>query len=149
MSSLVRISKNRLGNTDKLLYEFGLVALGIFFAAVLLYFCTGINILSINYPCLFNKVTHLCCPGCGGTRSFRALLRGDIITSLYDYPPLLYAIIVYIVFMTRCFLYIHFGVKKSPDGSVVKYMYILIALMLIQWVIKIVAQVCFDYYWFL
>jgi len=76
-------------------------------------------------------------------------MRGDLITCLYDYPPLLYAIIVYIVFMARCFLYIHFGVKKSPDGSVVKYMYILIALMLIQWVIKIVAQVCFDYYWFL
>ena len=42
-----------------------------------------------------------------------------------------------------------FGIKKSRDGAVVKYMYIFVALMLIQWVVKIVAQVGFDYYWFL
>ena len=139
---------NRLGSTDKLLYEIGLVALGISIAAVLLYFLTGFNILSLNYPCIFNKVTHLCCPGCGGTRAFRALLAGEILKSLYDYPPLIYGVIVYIVFMVRCFLYIQFGVRKSRDGAVVKYIYVFIALMLIQWIVKLVAQIKYGYYWF-
>ena len=131
------------------MYELGIVALGIGIAAVLLYFITGINVLRLKYPCLFNKVTHLCCPGCGGTRAARALLHGEILKSLYDYPPLLFGVIVYVVFMVRCFLYVHFGIRKSPDGTVVRYMYIFLALIGIQWIVKIVAQVCFNYYWFL
>ncbi len=131
------------------MYELGIAALGICIAAVLLYFITGINLLRLNYPCIFNKVTHLCCPGCGGTRAARALLRGEILKSLYDYPPFLYGVIVYAVFMVRCFLYIHFGIRKSPDGTVVKYMYVFVGLIIVQWIVKVVAQVCFDYYWFL
>ena len=127
----------------------GLVALCIGIAAVLLYFCTGISVLGLNYPCMFNKLTHLCCPGCGGTRAARALLKGEILKSIYDYPPLIYGVVVYIVFMVRCTLFEFFGVKKSRDGAVVKYMYIFVALMLIQWIVKIVAQVCFGYYWFM
>ncbi len=149
LNSLKSRCKNNLGNTDRLLYELGLVALGMVLAAVLLYFCTGFNILNYRFTCIFNRLTHLCCPGCGGTRAARALVKGEILKSIYDYPPLIYGVVVYIIFMVRCTLYIFFGVKKSPDGAVVKYMYIFIALMLIQWVVKIVAQVCFGYYWFL
>ena len=143
------LCRNKLGSTDRVLYELGLVALGISIAAVLLYFCTGINVLRIKYPCIFNKVTHLCCPGCGGTRALRALLGGEILKSIYDYPPLLYGIVVYIIFMTRCFLYIHFGVRKSPDGTVNKFIYVFVGLILVQWIVKLVAQLCFDYYWFM
>ena len=148
-SGSLKPSNNRLGSTDRLLYELGLAALGICIAAVLLYCFTGINVLSFNYPCIFNKVTHLCCPGCGGTRAIRALLRGEVLKSIYDYPPFLFGVIVYLVFMTRCFLYIHFGVKKSRDGAITKYIYIFLALILVQWIVKLVAQICFDYYWFL
>ena len=124
------------------------MALGIGIAAVLLYFCTGLSILELNYPCMFNKLTGLCCPGCGGTRAARALMKGEILKSIYDYPPLLFGVVIYIVFMVRCFLYIHFGVPKSKDGAVIKYLYIFLAIMIVQWIAKIIAQVCFDYYWF-
>lgn len=143
-----KICKNELGNTDKLLYELGLVALGIGIAAVLLYFTTGINVLVLKYPCVFNKVTHLCCPGCGGTRALRALLKGEIFKSIYDYPPLIFAAVIYVVFMVRCTLYIVFGIRKSRDGAVVKYLYIFLALMIVQWIVKLVAQIFFNYYWF-
>ncbi len=148
MKDLKTACKNRLGNTDKLLYELGIVALGMGIAAVLLYFCTGINVLRIKYPCMFNRLTHLCCPGCGGTRAFRALIHGEILKSIYDYPPLIYALAVYVVFMIRCFLHIHFGVRKSKDGTVVKHIYIFLALMMVQWIVKLVAQICFGYEWF-
>ena len=149
LSRLKKHCKNNLGSTDRLLYEFGLAALGIGIAAVLLYFCTGINVMNLGYPCIFNKLTHLCCPGCGGTRAARALMKGEILKSIYDYPPLLFGVVVYVVFMIRCTLYIFFGVRKSRDGAVVKYMYIFVILMLVQWVVKLVAQICFGYYWFL
>ena len=143
------ICKRSLGSTDRILYGFGLAALGIAFAAVLLYFCTGFNVLRIKWPCMFNKITGYCCPGCGGTRAFRALLHGEILKSLYDYPPLLFAVIVYVVFMIRCFLYKWFGIRKSPDGYVVRFIYIFIGLMFAQWFVKLAAQKFFDYYWFL
>ncbi len=148
MLKSLKTCKRELGSNDKVLYELGLAALGIGIAAVLLYVCTGINVLRLNYPCVFNKVTHLCCPGCGGTRALRALLHGEILKSLYDFPPLLYGIVVYAVFMTRCFLYRHFGVKKSRDGAVNIHIYIFIALIFAQWAVKLVAQLCFGYYWF-
>ena len=37
-------------------------------------------------PCLFHRMTGFYCPGCGGTRSFFALCRGDIWTSFQYYP---------------------------------------------------------------
>ena len=149
MNVLKKACKRRLGNTDEVMYELGLVALGICLAAVLLYLCTGINILSFSYPCLFNRITHLCCPGCGGTRAVRALLRGEILTCIYDYPPLLYGMAVYIIFMTRCTLYKYFAVGRPDNGAVVKHMYIFLALILLQWAVKLVAQIAFGYYWFL
>ena len=148
MNVLKRACKRRLGYTDRVMYELGLVALGIGIAAVLLYFCTGFNILDVKYPCIFNKVTHLCCPGCGGTRALRALLRGKLIMSFYDYPPLIYAIVVYIIFMTKCTLFMFLGIGKPGNGAVVKHIYIFLALIIIQWIVKLVAQICFGYYWF-
>lgn len=41
-----------------------------------------IAILNIKFnvviPCLFNKITHLYCPGCGITRMFKALMKLDL-----------------------------------------------------------------------
>ncbi len=138
----------RLEETDKVIYELGIVALGICIAAVLLYYITGFNVLAIRYPCLFNKITGYCCPGCGGTRAIRALLKGEILKCLYDYPPLLYILVVYAVFMVRCFLHKHFGIRKSKNGAVIKYLQIFVILIGIQWVVKLVAQFFFGYHWF-
>lgn len=141
--------KRQLGPVDRLLYEIGIVALCIIVASVLLYCCTGISVLNIKYPCIFNKLTDLPCPGCGGTRAMRAILRGDILLGLYYYPPLPFALIVYVVFMLRCFCYKYFGTSKSKDGAVIKYVYIFVVLMIIQWIAKIISQKCFGYYWLL
>ena len=40
-------------------------------------------------PCMFNRVTHFYCPGCGCTRSVLALLHGDLLLSIkYNILPL-------------------------------------------------------------
>ena len=50
-------------------------------------------ILSLSYhlpSCLFYRYTGFYCPACGNTRSVRALLRGDVISSLqYNIVPLI------------------------------------------------------------
>ena len=145
--SFSRREVRQLGSVDKVLYELGLVALGIMIAAVLLYFCTGISVLRIKFPCMFYRITKLPCPGCGGTRSLRALVHGDILLSMYMYFPLCYVVLVYVIFMVRCFLYRHFGLSKSRDGAIVKYIYIFVALLFLQWIVKLVAQLGFGYYW--
>ena len=45
-------------------------------------------------------------------------------------------------------LYLLFGIRKSPDGTIVRFVYVFIGLMFAQWIVKVVAQVCFGYYWF-
>ena len=39
--------------------------------------------------CAFQRVFHLYCPGCGGTRAVRALLKFDLVGAFIYYPPLI------------------------------------------------------------
>lgn len=43
-----------------------------------------------GFPCLFQRLTNLYCPGCGGTRAVLALLRGDVLLSLKYHPLVVY-----------------------------------------------------------
>lgn len=45
-------------------------------------------------PCLFQALTGLYCPGCGGTRAVKALLKGQILRSFLYHPVVLYAALV-------------------------------------------------------
>lgn len=140
--------KSKPGEIDKAFYILGSAALCGGIISMLLFLSTGINVLLLNPPCTFHRITGLSCPGCGGTRAFISFLHGDIRKCLYYYPPLLYGIAVYIVFMARCTLYILFGFGKARDGAVLKYIYVFIALVLLQWTVKLVAQLCFGYDWY-
>lgn len=50
-------------------------------------------------PCLFHLISGYYCPGCGGTRAVRALLRGQFLQSFFYHPFVPYAAAVYIYFM--------------------------------------------------
>lgn len=47
-------------------------------------------------PCLFKTIFHVPCPGCGLTRSFRAIWRGDLSQAIRYHPlgPLLFLLCV-------------------------------------------------------
>ena len=58
-----------------------------------------VNLFGIisHYPgCLFHSITGLYCPGCGGTRAVRALLRGEILRSFFYHPVVVYGLIAFI-----------------------------------------------------
>lgn len=142
----------KLGEIDNIFYVLGLIAIGIALLFTAVYLFTGWSVLNIKFPCVFKSVTGLWCPGCGGTRSVRALLRGDMWQSFIDYPPVLYGIVVYAEFMVRAFLRKHFSTENrsfgpEKDGAIIPYIYVGIGLMFLQWIIKLIAQVGFGVSW--
>lgn len=142
--------KRTLGEIDDIFYKLGIAVLVAVLAAVLLYICCGNNVLyTVKFPCMFKALTGLYCPGCGGTRAARSLLKGDIWQSFINHPVVLYGSIVYSEFMVRCFLRKHFKGNFGPetDGKIIPYIYVGIAITLIQWVAKLVAQIVFNYTW--
>ena len=64
----------------------GLVAGGLLLLVVPLFIFFGKQIAYGGNECAFYTLTHLYCPGCGGTRSFYWLLRGHIIRSFAMKP---------------------------------------------------------------
>jgi hypothetical protein len=66
-----------------------------------------------NMSCVFLKVFHLYCPGCGGTRALFSLLHGDILASL-AYNPLLILTALFVLFYEIAYIVHIFGnVKPS------------------------------------
>ncbi|MDO5416282.1 MAG: DUF2752 domain-containing protein [Lachnospiraceae bacterium] len=47
-----------------------------------------------GFPCLFHMLTGLYCPGCGGTRAIRLLLRGEVAKSFVYHPFVPYLALV-------------------------------------------------------
>lgn len=57
------------------------------------------NLAALLPPCLFHQISGYDCPGCGGTRAVRALLRGHLLQSALYHPFVPYAAAVYLYFM--------------------------------------------------
>ena len=59
-------------------------------AAVFLYllFMSIYDAESAEPICNFQRIFHIYCPGCGGSRSLRALVRLDLVSSFICFPPL-------------------------------------------------------------
>lgn len=87
-------------------------------------------------PCPFRKITGLYCPGCGGTRAWKALLGGHILTSLRLHP---------LVPCGVCFLMLYQGsntLSRLTGGRVramryrFGYLAAGIVIVLANWIIK-------------
>ena len=58
-----------------------------------------LNIIYITFiECPIHRFLHIYCPGCGCTRSLEALLKMDILSSLYYNPMVIITFIVAILF---------------------------------------------------
>lgn len=77
--------------------------------------------------CVFQRVLGLYCPGCGGTRAFRALLHGDIFSALYYHPGAVYGALLYVTyFISQTLMRLSrgklWGMKLKPS-----YLYFMLA----------------------
>lgn len=115
---------------------------GVFF---LLWKFTGFTISAYLPPCMFHMMTGLYCPGCGGTRAVYALLRGDILTSLFYYPFVLYAAVLGAWFMLSQTIE-RLSRHAIPIGLRFRPLYLWIALAIIgaNFLVKNIALLAFG-----
>lgn len=127
-------------------YEFGIarkcyyiclavcVVLGI---AYLILKLLDIPVTKVNpYPCSLYTMLGLYCPGCGGTRSVMYLLQGRFIKSFLYHP-----VVPYTAVLVTCYVLSHtlnIFTKGKVKAMLFRpiYFYILIAILLIQWIVK-------------
>lgn len=72
---------------DKISFKECKILITFFSVVMILYY------LKIPIPCLFHKITHLYCPGCGITRMFDALLHFHI-EEAFSYNALVFVLIL-------------------------------------------------------
>lgn len=62
-----------------------------------------IEVLNHISRCSIREKFHFYCPGCGGTRAFKALLEGELFKSLYYNPVVVLLIMEMLVFFGTLF----------------------------------------------
>lgn len=89
--------------------------------------------------CAFKSVTGLPCPGCGGTRAFVSLFRGEFFRSFIYNPTVWYAVLAYAHFMALFFYRLH--IKKNIISKPIHtsyYAYGLVCVIILQWILKLI-----------
>ncbi len=126
------------GVYNKTLYDIGKVLLAAVIAAAIFVWIYGYSVLDRIPECTFETITGLYCPGCGGSRAFIALCKGQFVRSFMLHPAVPCGVLIYTVFMVRMFLLKHFGIGREKDGRIVIFIYIWIGIIMVQWVVKLV-----------
>ncbi|MCR5421803.1 MAG: DUF2752 domain-containing protein [Lachnospiraceae bacterium] len=129
---------------NDVLYRIGKWVIVLAIPAVFFIWMYGDSWMVYVPDCYFESVTGWYCPGCGASRALTALVQGKVFKSILYHPSVLYGMIVYLIFMIRMFFGKHFKPGSMKDGFILPYIYIGIALTLIQWVIKLVLLIKYD-----
>ena len=84
------------------------------------------------------------CPGCGGTRSVRALMHGHIFASIWYHPFVTYGVVMYSVFMVTNTIkkYINHNFHAMRYRNI--YLYIWIAILILNFIIKNILLLKFN-----
>lgn len=91
--------KEKILSTEEYLYRIGWGMLPIGIVSAFLITKWIVPRLSGTAECLFWKFWGIYCPGCGGTRSVIALMRGDFLLSAWYHPLVMYVVLMYAWFM--------------------------------------------------
>lgn len=87
--------------------------------------------------CRFLAVTGFYCPACGGTRAFSAILHGRLLQAVCLNAAVPYAVLMYVLFMgSQAAERLSRGRIKIGLKYKNVYVYIGIAVMLLQWAVK-------------
>ena len=117
--------------------------INLLFGTVLIGTCLLAHTDQPGPPCIFQQVFHVPCPGCGLTRSFKAIWRGDVWLALRYHPlgPLYFGLCV--SFLLAALLHkplagTPFAVYRLHDWLISKgTIRVLVTLMVGVWLIRI------------
>lgn len=141
------MKNKKLAPTDAVFYLLGKIFFVVFGMAV----CVGPfvwdKVTALFPKCYFLDAVGLYCPGCGGTRAILSLLQFRLWESFCYHPAVLYGAVVYLLFMLGCFYRKHF--EKTVIGiiPIEQSMYIGIAIILLQFVVKNFCLIVYQYSW--
>ena len=90
------------------------------------------------YKCPFRLITGIPCPGCGMTRAFRALFRGDIEAAFY-YHPMWPLVVLALILMGLYYLKL-----IKPSGKMINIAGLIAALgLLICYIVRLATHTLF------
>ncbi|MDO5844001.1 MAG: DUF2752 domain-containing protein [Methanocorpusculum sp.] len=121
-----------------------LISLGVLLTVFVKIFGLKISefLLQIIPPCIFRETLGIYCPGCGGVRSLIYLTEGDFLSSLWYHPFVLYAAVLIFIFVILYTMSLFTEIKTPKVRPV--YLYIGAAIILIQWIIKLIFLIGFS-----
>lgn len=120
-------------------YKIGKIVFVLLVILIIVLKVTDLGILNALPECAFYSMTGIVCPGCGGTRAVRFLLKGDVVRSFMYHPFVIYCLVSYIVFMVYEFIKVHF--KKFKKVFPVEIVCCVgVGVLLLQWIVKVVLQ---------
>ncbi len=92
------------------------------------------------FSCVLYEWSGILCPGCGGTRALYHLFSGNLLVSFKYHPAVITVILFYFQFMLLylCRKYI-FIKTRNKEIHIEYYSYALVAVIIIQWLIKIMC----------
>lgn len=95
--------------------------------------------------CLLYTLFHVYCPGCGGTRAVFALLRGDVLLSLYYHPVVVYTVVMYAWYLISNTVQ-WLSKEKIRIGTNFKTWYGVVAIVIIvvNWVVRNVLLLVWE-----
>lgn len=90
----------------------------------------------IHMPCIFQAVTGLYCPGCGGTRAVKYLLTGQIAKSLQYHPLVLYTVVIVTLEAVSAVIAKKTGRPERYLGHEKAWIYLGVGIILVNWIVK-------------
>lgn len=134
----------RESREDRLLFRLGL-CLGVVFLALFVLFYGFPELaerLSNSWSCTIRRTFGIYCPGCGGTRALKAMLRGRFLKSLFYHPSVLVFTLYYLCFMFSRPLSRLFPDCVRPLVFRDRHIWLLLGLTALQWILKNCLLLC-------
>lgn len=130
-----------LKSIDKAFFTICLFLMGGLAVLAVLQSTDTLLLTDLGFPCSFRVVSGYYCPGCGGTHAVCALAAGDLITCAKEHAFVLYTalgITIFLLWNTFSTIYNKkIGSAKMPVMHFyTAYIYVGIAIIFIQWIIK-------------
>ncbi len=87
-------------------------------------------------PCVFRELTGLYCPGCGGTRAVKAMLKGDLVSSFLYHPLILYCVLIAVIFAISYLLWRRTKNTRFRLYLDNKYVYVGVGIIAANFIVK-------------
>lgn len=99
----------------------------------------GYSVLQEITQCIIKDKTSIPCPGCGGTRACALLFQGHLLASFFMHPSVIIGIAEYLHFLLL-YIFRNWIRKTKKEIQISCYIYIFLAVTLVQWIIKLVIN---------